>query len=104
VLNWHNFKATVFRSYLLNIQMMMLVTWTAILHATGLGVQDYDLSAFVKIWGTVCDVCKRFACLSELNEVWMHRVPGHLQPSHNTCNVHPQADDRSEMDCLRTSI
>lgn len=52
-LKWRNVKATVFSSVLLNFQTTFLVGWALIIHFTGLGMPEYDIRAFLKIWGTV---------------------------------------------------
>ena len=50
---WRNVKATVFSSVLLNVQTVLLVGWALLIHTTGLGMPEYDIRAFLKIWGTV---------------------------------------------------
>ena len=50
---WRNVKATVFSSVLLNVQTAVLVGWAMLIHTTGLGMPEYDIRAFLKIWGTV---------------------------------------------------
>jgi hypothetical protein len=51
--NWSTVKATVFSSWVLHTQTVVLVAWTAIIHTTGLGLRNLDLNGFLKIWGTV---------------------------------------------------
>lgn len=53
IFNWRTVKATVFSSVLLNIQTVCLVAWALLIHTTGLGMPEYDIRAFLKIWGTV---------------------------------------------------
>ena len=49
---WRNWKATVFSEVYLHVQTLLLVTWVALLHLTGLGVPDQDLSTLVVMFGT----------------------------------------------------
>jgi hypothetical protein len=77
-LNWRNVRATVFRSGNIHVQTALLVAWTAIIHATGLGFREYDLHGFLKAWGTVysgaprrvthvvCLACCMCKCLAEM--------------------------------------
>jgi hypothetical protein len=51
--NWRNVKATVFGSWVIHAQSLALIAWTAFIHVTGLWVEEYDIRAFLKIWGTV---------------------------------------------------
>jgi hypothetical protein len=51
-LNWRNVKATVFSTWAIHIQTAALVAWAGIIHATGLGLKNYDLHGLLKTWGT----------------------------------------------------
>lgn len=70
---WRNVKATVFSSVLLNVQTVVLVGWALIIHTTGLGMHDYDIRAFLKIWGTV------YAGVVALLGCYNCRLPTHFE-------------------------
>lgn len=49
---FRNIKATVFSDVYIHFQTVVLVSWVAVLHLTGLSLPDDDLKMFIKLFGT----------------------------------------------------
>lgn len=74
-LNWRNVKATVFGSCWIHFQSLLLLTWTLVMHLTGLGLTNAELHAFQTIWGTVFAGAAWKPCTCCLSCLPYKRVP-----------------------------